>query len=366
MDALTLTFSLALPWLLGISVLLALDWPRGQSPGVALALRAGFGSCVGAVLLTLWMRATSIAGLSFSGWSIALPLTLATALLFAYAARTRPALWSDARQGAIAAFRVELPRWQRIVWFALLGWLAIRFALLATEVALRPLYPWDAWVQWATKARVWYEQGHIVPFVREDVWLAGAPGAWFDASPNYPATVPLLQVWTCVALGRWDDSAMNWPWFAILLSLTAAIYGALRSEGVAPLAALVGAYFVASLIELTRPSIFRKVSPRASCTLLLRLASGSAAFLSTMPSIFRNCSPSCMVIFRSWGETFCKSGLPARLEIKSKSPGTDLSGLFGLTEPSAASRTFCTAGSRSPSVLPLRPDAIASIFRNAS
>ena len=247
MDALTLTFSLALPWLLGIAVLLALDWPRGQSPGVALALRAGFGYCVGAVLLTLWMRATSLAGLSFSGWSIALPLTLATALLFAYAARTRPASWSDARHGAIAAFRVELPRWQRIVWFALLGWLAIRFALLATEVALRPLYPWDAWVQWATKARVWYEQGHIVPFVREDVWLAGAPGAWFDASPNYPATVPLLQVWTCVALERWDDTAMNWPWFAILLSLTVAIYGALRSEGVAPLAALIGAYFVASL-----------------------------------------------------------------------------------------------------------------------
>ncbi|MEO8739941.1 MAG: hypothetical protein ABI537_09590 [Casimicrobiaceae bacterium] len=247
MDVLTLTFSLALPWLLGIAALLAVDWPRGEAPGVALALRVGFGYCIGALLLTLWMRAASVAGLAFGWMSIALPLTVVTALLFGYSARKRPALWSDTRRGAIAAFRVELPRWQRVVWFVLLGWLAIRFALLATEVALRPLYPWDAWVQWATKARVWYELGHIVPFVREDAWLAGAPGAWFDASPNYPATVPLLQVWTCVALGRWDDSAMNWPWFAILLSLTVAIYGALRSEGVGPLAALVGAYFVASL-----------------------------------------------------------------------------------------------------------------------
>jgi len=247
MDALTLTFSLALPWLLGIGALLALDWPRSESPGVALALRVGFGYGVGAMLLTLWMRAISIAGIAFGGWSISLPLAVATALLFAYAARARPALWSDAKQGALAAVRVELPRWQRIVWFALLAWLATRFALLATEVALRPLYPWDAWVQWATKARVWYEQGSIVPFVREEAWLAGVPGAWFDASPNYPATVPLLQVWTCVALGRWDDSAMNWPWLAILLSLTVATYGALRSEGVAALAALVGAYFVASL-----------------------------------------------------------------------------------------------------------------------
>jgi hypothetical protein len=247
MDALALIFSLALPWLLGIAVLLALGWPRGESPGIALALNAGFGYGVGAVLLTLWMRAASVVGMAFGWMSIALPLTLATAVLFFYAARKRPALWSEAKSGMAALFDSELPRWQRIVWYALLGWLAVRFALLATEVALRPLYPWDAWVQWATKARVWYELGRIAPFVREDVWLAGAPGAWFDASPNYPATVPLLQVWTCVALGRWDDSAMNWPWLAVLLSLTIAIYGALRGEGVAPLVALIGAYFVASL-----------------------------------------------------------------------------------------------------------------------
>src|SRR5205085_976539 len=60
-------------------------------------------------------------------------------------------------------------------------------------------------------------------------------------------TVPLLQVWTCVALGRWDDSAMNWPWLAILAALVAAVYGALRGEGVAPLLALLGAYLLASL-----------------------------------------------------------------------------------------------------------------------
>jgi hypothetical protein len=56
-----------------------------------------------------------------------------------------------------------------------------------------------------------------------------------------------LQVWSCIALGRWDDSAMNWPWLMLLIALTCAVYGALRGEGVAPLAALVGAYLVASL-----------------------------------------------------------------------------------------------------------------------
>jgi hypothetical protein len=56
-----------------------------------------------------------------------------------------------------------------------------------------------------------------------------------------------MQVWTCVALGRWDDSAMNWPWLAILVSLTFAMYGAFRAEGIAPLTSLFGAYFLATL-----------------------------------------------------------------------------------------------------------------------
>ncbi len=123
----------------------------------------------------------------------------------------------------------------------------MRFASLAAEVAWRPLFPWDAWVQWATKARVWYELRHIVPFVPGEAWLAGAGGAYFDAAPNYPATVPLLQVWSCIALGRWDDSAMNWPWLLLLLALTLAVYGALRDAGLPALGALVGAYLVASL-----------------------------------------------------------------------------------------------------------------------
>ena len=38
---------------------------------------------------------------------------------------------------------------------------------------------------------------------------------YFDASPEYPPTMPLLQVWSCIALGRWDDALMNWPWWQI-------------------------------------------------------------------------------------------------------------------------------------------------------
>lgn len=251
MDDVSLAGGLVLPWLLGIALLSALDWPR--APGGAgsasgcIALRLGYGYFVGALLLTLWMRALSLAGIAFGRVSIGVPLGAAAVALGVFALRRHRLPLSRLRAVPGVLLRPPLPRWQKLAWLGLLAWLAVRCALLAGEVAWRPLYPWDAWVQWATKARVWYELARIVPFVRADVWLAGAGGAYFDASPNYPATVPLLQVWSCIALGHWDDSAMNWPWLLMLLALTLAIYGALRDAGLGLLASLVGAYLVASL-----------------------------------------------------------------------------------------------------------------------
>jgi hypothetical protein len=246
-DFLTIAFSLVLPLALGASALLVLDWPHAKDAAGSGALRCGFGYIVGALLLTFWMRGLSAIGLRFGWMSISLPLLALTVALMVWAARRGRVSLPAVRSALAALLAPALVGWQRVLWIALIVWLMVHFALMAAEVAWRPLYPWDAWVQWATKARVWYELGYLAPFVRADVWLSGAGGAYFDASPNYSATVPLLQVWTCVALGRWDDSAMNWPWLAILAALVAAVYGALRGEGVAPLLALFGTYLLASL-----------------------------------------------------------------------------------------------------------------------
>lgn len=244
---LDIVFSLALPLALGMSVLLALDWPQPRGSAGIAALRCGYGYIIGALLITVWMRVLSAVGLRFGWASISLPLLALTVILMAWAARRGRISTSATRSALGDLIAASLARWQRAVWLVVIASLLVHFALMAAEVSWRPLYPWDAWVQWATKARVWYELGYLAPFVRADAWLAGAGGAYFDASPNYPATVPLLQVWTCIALGRWDDSAMNWPWLAILAALTAALYGALRGEGVGPLTALFGAYLLASL-----------------------------------------------------------------------------------------------------------------------
>lgn len=247
MDLATLACGLALPWLLGIVVLAASGWPQDQAGSAGhAALRAGYGYFVGALLLTLWMRGVSAMGARFGWLSIGVPLTLIAAALAAYAVRSGHLRIAPARDALAALVRPGLPRWQQVAWVLLVAWLALRFALLGAEIAWQPLYPWEAWAQWATKARVWYEVGHIVPFVSAQDWLQGTDG-FFDAAPNRPATVPLLQVWSSVSLGRWDDSAMNWPWLMMPIALSLAIYGALRAFDVAPLAAFVGAYLVASL-----------------------------------------------------------------------------------------------------------------------
>jgi len=252
MSGLVLIPGLALPWLLGIVALLALR-PASRSrpaPG-EVAWIAGAGYLAGAFLLTLWMRALSLVGIKFSLLAVGGPLLIATILLGLWVWRrdsTMQAMFSRAlptlRQAMAAP---DLTPLARAIWWALLGWLVLRFALLGIEVITRPLYPWDAWIQWATKARVWYELGTIVPFARINEWLAANGTAWYDASPEYPPTMPLLQVWSCLVLGRWDDTLMNGAWWQIAVALALAVYGGLRSLGVTALTALVGAFLVATL-----------------------------------------------------------------------------------------------------------------------
>ena len=251
MDSIALIAGLSLPWLAGIAALLALRDPRRplQKPG-EIAWIAGAGYLAGAIFLAMWMRILSKGGVRFGVLPIAVPLGLLTLALGYLAVRRHGgAAIIDATGTALRAL-ISPPGLQgaiRIGWQVMLAWIALRYALLGLFVEWQPLYPWDAWIQWATKARVWYEHGQIVPFVRSEAWYAAGGSAWFDASPEYPPTVPLLQVWSCIVLGRWDDSLMNWPWWQFSVALTLAVYGALRSLDVPALGALVGAFLVATL-----------------------------------------------------------------------------------------------------------------------
>lgn len=246
MDALRIVGGIALPWLLGVAFIAALPGRTSlrRSAG-AVAWQAGAGYLAGAFLLTTWMRALSRVGVPFSLMTIADPLVLLALLWMVVAwrrGRGNPEVrWRDWLRAPFVS------RGARVLWWLAVAWLVARALLLGIEIGLRPLFPWDAWIQWATKARVWYALGHMAPFARAEAWFAANGGVFFDASPEYPPTVPLLQVWSCIALGRWDDALMNWPWLAIAVALVLAVYGGMRRIGHGPAAAMIAAACVATL-----------------------------------------------------------------------------------------------------------------------
>lgn len=249
LDFIRLFLGLTVSWALGVA-LLALVYARharGDPPPYAWIVGGGW--FIGIFATTLVLRAVSAAGLPLTLTSTAIPLLVATVVLGWMAARRADGPVTAVVRRVLSALAGEgLVGWQRLAWRLLLAWLGVRFALLFAEVWWRPLYPWDAWTQWGTKARVWFELRTLVPFVTAPEWLSSAtPAGYVDAAPHYPATVPLFQVWAALLIGRWDDALVNLPWWVIGVAFTIAFYGALRRLAFVPIVALAGASMLMSL-----------------------------------------------------------------------------------------------------------------------
>jgi hypothetical protein len=240
--------AIALPWIVGVALILALPRARPLVSGDGgIAWSTGAGWFAGVLLLTGWMRLLAASGVPFGWLGIAGPLLASAAALSWLAKREWRAGTSAMVEGARVLRADAIEGWRRALWFVLLAWLVLRAALLLGEVATRPLFPWEAWTIWATKARVFFELRTIVPFVAADSWNAANGSAWFDAAPDAPVTLPLLAAWICTALGRFDDVLMNLPWWVTGIALGLAIFGGLRRSGVAPLPALGGTWLALSL-----------------------------------------------------------------------------------------------------------------------
>jgi hypothetical protein len=246
MGALMLVIGWTVTWGLGVALLAAVASRSPSDPANEnLAWTVGCGWFVGAFLLTLWMRALALLHVPFGIASIGLPLVAATGLLAWRVTALRAFPW---QAGVASLAGRDHVGWQRALWLFLLAWLALRYALLLNEIVWRPLFPWDAWMQWSTKARVWFELRTIVPFVYDFEWLkSGGANGYFDGAPHYPGTVPLLQVWSATLLGEWNDALVNLPWWLTGLAFALAIYGYFAREGFEPVLALVGTWLVVSL-----------------------------------------------------------------------------------------------------------------------
>ncbi|KAA6186092.1 hypothetical protein F2Q65_06960 [Thiohalocapsa marina] len=241
MDSLRVFVALGLPWLIGILIVHRL-LPDAQAGRRSLLL--GYGFLVGVLTLTIFMRGVDLLGLRLSAGILLPPLVLVAATLgmvHRTSPRTLGGVW------VTDAYRA-LPAWQKLLIAALVAAAAVRIGGFWLEVSWRPLFPWDAYMHWATKAKVWSDAQALLPFVPYDDWLAsGSTHVFTDNHPDYPITTPLLQTWMSVLLGRWDDALVNLPWVLLLVAGALLFFGQARRAGTGPLAATLFCYLLVSM-----------------------------------------------------------------------------------------------------------------------
>ncbi|RMD71682.1 MAG: hypothetical protein D6819_00995, partial [Gammaproteobacteria bacterium] len=230
MEILGLFIALALPWWVGMAWLGRFwkarpgAWPAWLGYGffTGMLVTAGVMVLVDALgfALNFWVLAALLALLGAGGWRL---------------------------QGAFPkGGRASLGTWERALFYLFLALLAFRLADLLLEVLWRPLYPWDAWMNWAPKAKVWAALKHLVPFVDRETWLR-TEGAYTMENFFYPPFIPLVQTWVALGLGRFDDVLINLPWWQCAIALGCAFYGQLRYGGLGPLSSMAFTYLLLSM-----------------------------------------------------------------------------------------------------------------------
>jgi len=238
-----LSVSLFLPWLLGG---VWVYWLTGRTGRWNLPLVAGHGYLVGIFAVTILIRLWDSAGLGLHFWAIAAIAALLTVLgsVLVVSRSAAPPVQSVAGD--------PVPAWHRVLIVLLLALIGWRCFTLAQEILLRPLFPWDAWMNWAPKAIVWHHYRNLVPFVSPDSWLTapadalnyteGAGNAW-----KYPVAIPLVQLWGMLGAGTSDHTLIYLPWFFIAMAAGLSLYGHLRLLGLSRLHCTVGAYLLLSV-----------------------------------------------------------------------------------------------------------------------
>lgn len=216
------------------------------------AARIGYGYLLGAFMTALIIQMWGVAGLSYNFEQLVV-LLLAFGLLGILIKRLFPQYGGSEVKGLWQSVGGLNLSWQRVLWWLLVVYLLIRFSGLFQEVVLRPLYPWDAWMNWAPKAKVWFGLEHWIPFFHASEWLEKSSNdtefytlGYLEAA-TYPPLVPLVQYWVALGLGEWRDNWINMPWVFCALALLLAFYGQLRMLGCNSLGSMIAVYLLLSI-----------------------------------------------------------------------------------------------------------------------
>ena len=219
--------ALVLPWLTGAAIVGAL------LPGVRLSIVFGHGYLAGQVAVIVLLLGWDASGRDLAFVPLAGTLSALT-ILFAWWWRLQspPTHLPWPGRGA----------WRHLLWLLPLAWFLFeRGSVMLAEQALRPLYSWDAWMNWVPKAKVWFEHATLTPFVSPPDWLQAAAGSDVRTLGNwraseYPPGVPLLLLWAMLGAGTWDHTLIYLPWLLPAGCACACAVGASSQPGARSLA----------------------------------------------------------------------------------------------------------------------------------
>ncbi len=251
-DSLSLTglfIALVLPWVCGS--LLVHHWLAARATDWNLGLVIGHGYLLGVVLAAQLMRGIAFVSGHLGFWPVVALLVLLSLLLVRVGGGLRRPGTGPPGTGPPGTGHIANEAWQRVATAFFMVLIALQLGQMAQEVTLRPLYPWDAWMNWAPKSIVWWHRGELVEFLNPPGWLAAADGNAYTLgnwrASGYPEGLPLIWLWVMQGAGVTAHPLLQTPWLALVVALACACYGHLRLAALTPLAAAIGVYLLLSI-----------------------------------------------------------------------------------------------------------------------
>lgn len=218
---------------------------RGSTPN--RIRQAGYGFFLGyAVLFLAITTAHTMTG------TVSWPWLMVFLLLFTGSGGL--ALWRGVRASSSVAgarFRAERKpagTAAKILLTVLLTWMVFHLVFVAVENLTQVVYPWDAWLAWAYRAKAWYMAGGMADIISPTQWMsAGTAGAFTVEAWTYPLFPSVIPYWAALSLGRWSETLVNLPALFACVAIGLALYGQCREYGMGALASLLCCYLLFSV-----------------------------------------------------------------------------------------------------------------------
>lgn len=202
-----------------------MSWLLARDERATVGERFFFGLGAGAGMLSFVMLLIGFAGIRYGAFSIT-AVMLAVCAFFAWLSSRSVGLKKALFSGGGVGGGGGVSSWKKCAVAVILIWMSLKFSFVAYEGFTRPIFAWDAWVNWSAGAKAFYYDGGLMLRASGEEFFGGV----YRPFLGHPVHLPLLQVWSAVWLGGFHEAYVKvWSvlYYAALLGV---IYVAVRRE----------------------------------------------------------------------------------------------------------------------------------------